>query len=265
AVQMPDGGSKAQAESDQTHTDEPSRNTDDVASRDSDRGQVQAGGPGQATPAPGPTTLPLPTPSAPQSTTERMKVRFDLAANLSLSGKFDIVPGKAGSPGTSGRTYTYRVEVEQGLALDGALFADAVQQTLNDPKSWAHDGKTFVRTDASSADFVIRLASPGTTHRLCGAVGLDTSQDNVSCDAAGFPWVVINAWRWAQGSPTFGDEMLAYRQMLINHEVGHRLGHGHETAACQAGGLAPVMMQQTKSLNADDGDVCKPNAWPYPS
>ena len=118
---------------------------------------------------------------------------------------------------------------------------------------------------SAPADFVIRLASPGTTHKLCGAAGLDTSIQNVSCDAAGSPWVVINAWRWAQGSPTFGDEMVAYREMLINHEVGHRLGRNHETAACMANGLAPVMMQQTKTLDADNGTVCKPNAWPYPA
>jgi hypothetical protein len=155
------------------------------------------------------------------------------------------------------------VEIEQGLPLDGGLFADAVQQTINDPKSWSHDGKTFARTDGPTADFVIRLASPGTTGRLCGSVGLDTVGENVSCDAAGTPWVVINAWRWAQGSPTFGDEMLAYREMLINHEVGHRMGHNHEYS-CLPNGLAPVMMQQTKTLQPTSGQACRPNAWPYP-
>ena len=39
---------------------------------------------------------------------------------------------------------------------------------------------------------------------------------------------MINAYRWAQGAETYGDAaMHAYRQMLINHEVGHRLGHNH--------------------------------------
>ncbi|WP_343230837.1 DUF3152 domain-containing protein [Yinghuangia seranimata] len=263
-VQMPDSGASAQAGgSDTAHPhDQPTRVTDQPASRDNDRGQV--GVPNAATSSgSGPTTLPMPTPSAPLTTTERMKVRFDLDAKLSLSAKFDIVPGKVAAPG-SGKTYTYRVETEQGLGLDGDLFAAAVQQTLNDPRSWAHDGKTFARTDASNADFVIRLASPGTTNKLCGAAGLDTSIQNVSCDAAGTPFVVINAWRWAQGSPTFGDEMVGYRQMLISHEVGHRLGHNHEYS-CRPDGLAPVMMQQTKTVTASNGQECKPNPWPYPA
>lgn len=140
-----------------------------------------------------------------------------------------------------------------------------MQQTLNDSRSWANGNKkSFARTDGATADFVIRLASPGTTHRLCNAAGLDTSIQNVSCDAGGAPWVVINAWRWAEGSPTFGDDMLGYRQMLINHEVGHRLGRNHETEACLPGGFAPVMMQQTKTLEADNGLMCTPNPWPYP-
>lgn len=275
-MQMPDGGSEAQAKGDTAHTDDPTRRTDDVASRDSERPQVQAAVPGQVTPnpqsstaAPGPTDLPLPTPDKPLTTTERMKVRFGLDERLALGGKFEVVPGKAAAPAKAaagGRNYTYRVEIEQGLGLDGALFADAVQQTLNDARSWAHDNKkTFARTDAGTADFVIRLASPGTTHKLCSAAGLDTSIQNVSCDAGGTPWVVINAWRWAQGSPTFGDDMVGYRQMLINHEVGHRLGRNHETEACLPGGFAPVMMQQTKTLEADNGLTCKANPWPYPA
>lgn len=273
AFQMPDGNSSAQASGDSAVTDDQPRATDDAASRDSDRPQVQGGVPPKAFPVPSattqaasPTAIPVPTPSAPLTLTDRMKVRFALDATLSLSGKFETVPGRAGSAGSSGvKTTTYRVEIEQGLALDGKLFAEAVQQTLNDQRSWARDNRVFVRTDAQQADFVIRLASPGTTHRLCAAAGLDTSIQNVSCDAGSSPWVVINAWRWAQGSPTFGDEMVAYREMLINHEVGHRLGRNHETASCLPNGLAPVMMQQTKTLEADNGQACRPNAWPYPA
>ncbi|MFD8737180.1 DUF3152 domain-containing protein [Streptomyces sp. NPDC059618] len=202
--------------------------------------------------------------AAPLTYDQQMARTYPLGAKLKGSGKFEVVPGTAKAPG-KGHKYTYRVDIEQGLGLDGALFADAVQKTLNDSRSWAHDGaRTFERVDSGKPDFVITLASPGTTAEWCAKSGLDTTEDNVSCDSASTERVMINAYRWAQGSKTygFGDKIHAYRQMLINHEVGHRLGYGH--VSCQKDGdLAPVMQQQTKFLD-HDGIHCLPNSWPYP-
>ncbi|MFJ8359155.1 DUF3152 domain-containing protein [Streptomyces sp. NPDC093984] len=193
---------------------------------------------------------------------QAMDRTYPLSATLKGPGTFSAVPGTAKAPGT-GRKYTYRVDVENGLGLDGELFAQAVQKTLNDERSWAHNGaRTFERIHSGKPDFVITLASPGTTAAWCAKSGLDTAEDNVSCDSASTERVMINAYRWAQGSTTYGDEIHAYRQMLINHEVGHRLGYGHVT--CDKNGeLAPVMQQQTKFLD-HDGIHCRPNPWPYP-
>ncbi|MFS8198633.1 DUF3152 domain-containing protein [Streptomyces sp. CWNU-52B] len=193
---------------------------------------------------------------------QQMAVKYPLAADLEGGRKFEAVPGLDKAPG-KGRKYTYRVDVEKALGLDGELFAQAVQKTLNDQRSWAHDGgRTFERISSGKPDFVITLASPGTTAFWCAKSGLDTTQDNVSCDSAATDRVMINAYRWAQGSETYGDKMYAYRQMLINHEVGHRLGFGHVSCSVD-GGLAPVMQQQTKFLN-HDGITCRPNPWPFP-
>ncbi|MGW5538504.1 DUF3152 domain-containing protein [Streptomyces sp. NPDC004009] len=193
---------------------------------------------------------------------QKMARTYPLSADLRGSGKFDAVPGLDKAPG-KGQKYTYRVDIERGLRLDGALFAEAVQKTLNDDRSWAHDGaRTFERVSSGKPDFVITLASPGTTAKWCAKSGLDTTEDNVSCDSASTERVMINAYRWAQGSVTYGDKIHAYRQMLINHEVGHRLGHGHVTCD-KDGELAPVMQQQTKFLD-HDGIHCRPNPWPYP-
>ncbi|MEV0239081.1 DUF3152 domain-containing protein [Streptomyces sp. NPDC050674] len=201
--------------------------------------------------------------AAPLTYDEKMGRTYPLGAELKGSGKFDAVPGIAKAPG-AGQKFTYRVDVEQGLGLDGALFAEAVQKTLNDPRSWAHNGaRTFERVYSGKPDFVITLASPGTTAEWCAKSGLDTTQDNVSCDSAATERVMINAYRWAQGSETYGDGKIhAYRQMLINHEVGHRLGYGHVTCD-KDGDLAPVMQQQTKFLD-HDGVHCRANPWPYP-
>ena len=193
---------------------------------------------------------------------QKMDKKYPLGAKLKGPDKFDAVPGVDKAPG-KGRKYTYRVDVEQGLGLDGTLFAQAVQKTLNDKRSWAHNGaRTFERIYSGKPDFVITLASPGTTATWCAKSGLDTTEDNVSCDSAATERVMINAYRWAQGSSTYGDKMYAYREMLINHEVGHRLGYGHVTCD-KDGELAPVMQQQTKFLD-HDGIHCLANPWPYP-
>ncbi|WP_406298355.1 DUF3152 domain-containing protein [Embleya sp. NBC_00888] len=262
-LQMPDEGTSSQASGDdQAGPGAAPRPTDQAASRSSDRDPVAQGGA---------SSLPLPTPASP-TTTDQLTVRFPLDPKLGLSGSFDTVPGKEAAPGP-GRKYTYAVEIEQGLQLDGELFATTVQKTLNDKRSWATGGLTFERTDNSpKADFVVRLASPQSVHKACTPLVGDTSADNVSCDAYGTRYVMINAWRWAQGSTAYGDDIVGYRQMLINHEVGHRLGHNHEKS-CGAGGigsnLAPVMMQQTKTRVASEGamkgETCEANPWPYPT
>lgn len=200
---------------------------------------------------------------APLSYEQKMATAYPLAPELKGSGRFETVPGTAKAPG-KGHKYRYRIDIEKGLGLDAGLFAEAVQKTLNDDRSWAHDGAmTFERVSSGDPDFVITLASPGTTGAWCEKSGLDTTEDNVSCDSAATERVMINAYRWAQGSSTFGPKRLfAYRQMLINHEVGHRLGHNH--VSCRTpGALAPVMQQQTKSLDVG-GIKCRPNAWVYP-
>ncbi|MEU6734525.1 DUF3152 domain-containing protein [Streptomyces physcomitrii] len=195
---------------------------------------------------------------------EKMATVFPLDAKLDGPGDFEAVPGFAKAPG-KGQLFRYRIDVEKGLGLDSRLFATAVQKTLNDERSWAHGGgRTFERVSSGTPDFVITLASPGTTADWCAKSGLDTTQDNVSCDSAATDRVMINAYRWAQGAETFGDKLIhPYRQMLINHEVGHRLGFNHVTCT-RDGALAPVMQQQTKFLSYE-GISCKPNAWVYPN
>ncbi|MFJ5264072.1 DUF3152 domain-containing protein [Streptomyces sp. NPDC088387] len=244
AGQIDDGGDDDAVQS-QSATDQ-ARDARDPASRSDER--------------PTPTEPPAP---VPLTYDQMMAKTYPLSASMDGPGKFDAIPGIAKAPG-DGQKFTYRVDVEKGLGLDGTLFAQAVQKTLNDERSWAHDGaRTFERIYSGNADFVITLASPGTTAEWCAKSGLDTTVDNVSCDSASTERVMINAYRWAQGSETYGDEEIhAYRQMLINHEVGHRLGFSHVTCD-KDGDLAPVMQQQTKFLDYD-GIHCLPNAWAYP-
>ncbi|WP_107451547.1 DUF3152 domain-containing protein, partial [Actinacidiphila rubida] len=214
--------------------------------------------------APVRTATPSATVTAAPTYDQLMDRQYPLDPKLSLTGAFSTVPGHQAAPG-KGKVMTFRVDVEKGLPLDPRLFSDTVFTTLNDPRSWGHGGSmTFERVSTGHADIVVTLASPGTTARWCAKSGLDTSVENVSCDAASTPRTMINAYRWAQGAATYGpSRMHEYRQMLINHEVGHRLGHSH-VGCPKEGALAPVMMQQTKFLSLDGGPTCKPNAWPFP-
>ncbi|UED84322.1 DUF3152 domain-containing protein [Streptomyces profundus] len=196
---------------------------------------------------------------------ELMETTFPLDPDLTGSGELVPVAGSEPAADPDARTLLrYRVDVEEGLGIDAEFFAEVVHRTLSDERSWGNAGERgFARVSEGDYDFVVTLASPGTTADWCARSGLDTTEDNVSCNSSSTERVMINAWRFAQGSETYGDEIADYRRMLVNHEVGHRLGYGH--AVCPGeGALAPVMMQQTKFLSID-GVTCAPNAWPHPN
>ena len=155
----------------------------------------------------------------------------------------------------SGPLKTYRVEVETGTGQGAPAFAAAVDATLADPASWAGQGLwSFQRVDTDDVDFVIRLANSATVDEVCAAAGLDT-RGYVSCRSGHF--VMVNLDRWMSAVPDYRGDIALYRHYVINHEVGHQLGYGHQ--ACPGPGLlAPVMQQQTLGLKG-----CLANGWPY--
>ena len=148
----------------------------------------------------------------------------------------------------------YVVEVEGGLGVDPAAFAREVEQVLGDPRSWGAGGRRALqRVDGGDVAFRVALASPATTDRLCAPL---RTNGYFSCGTGGR--AVLNSARWLTGADAYPASLAAYRQYLVNHEVGHLFGRGHEP--CPGPGQpAPVMMQQTKGL-----DGCTPVSWPYP-
>ena len=167
------------------------------------------------------------------------------------SGRLLVVPGTTPAP-RNAPSMRVRVEVEEGIGADGPAFAAFVLDTLNDDRSWGHGGAlTFARTDGP-ADIRVILASPATSARLCAPA---ETRGTMSCGGA--DRAVLTMFRWMNGIPDYGTDRTAYRHYLVNHEVGHVLGHAH--TYCDPGHLAPVMVQQTKGLHG-----CLPNAWPFP-
>jgi hypothetical protein len=161
----------------------------------------------------------------------------------------------AGGPvaGSSGTLLRYRVAVEQGITgITPAAFARAVSAVLSDPRSWTGTGAWQLQPvpDGAPYDFTIALVTPATRDVLCQ----DGDDRYTSCRKGDL--VVLNVARWVGGAPSFGNDLVGYRQYMVNHETGHLLGYGHELCA-RPGVLAPVMQQQTLGLHG-----CLPNSWP---
>ncbi|WP_430498153.1 DUF3152 domain-containing protein [Micromonospora trifolii] len=188
------------------------------------------------------------------------------------------VPGAVPSAGTGGFGYDarsgpvlgragelrrYRVAVESGSDEDAAEFAQAVETALAGPGSWVDSGRLRLQQvpGAAPRDFTVYLATARTAGRMCARGGVDIrigGRPYTSCRAPG--QVIINLDRWRLSVPHFvsaGVPLTVYRTYVINHEVGHQLGHRHERCP-GAGRPAPVMMQQTLFLNG-----CRVNPWPY--
>lgn len=161
------------------------------------------------------------------------------------TGRLVTVPGTDGP--VDGR-YDFEVQVEEGLPIQERDFAAQVTDVLNDRRSWPG---SFHRTHGSGVDFTVVLASPELTDQLCAPL---VTAGTYSCFMSGRS--VLNWTRWRHGASAYGKDLDRYRIYMIEHEVGHALGHGHATCP-GAGERAPVMMQQTKGVSP-----CLANPWP---
>lgn len=152
------------------------------------------------------------------------------------------------------RSVTYVIATKGNVKADINEFTDVVAQTLNSPLGWSRLGVRFDQV-SSGGQFTIWLAEssevPTFSPSGCDAI--------VSCTVGNN--VIINETRWLNGSDAWngaGGSLSDYRHMVLNHETGHWLGHGHQYCS-GPGQPAPVMQQQTINMQG-----CKPNPWPLP-
>ena len=205
-------------------------------------------------------------------------------------GKLTVARGQD-DPGGDGPKRWVRIEVEDGLPLTPDALAIYVMGVLNDPRGWGADGRvTFARTDGV-ADIRIIFASPTTAGTLCpephdpyvpviGPPDVTVSPSPSvsvgsvpepsptvsptpvvtpvpSCAQQGI--LVVNAYRWAAGVASYGDDRIGARAYLINHFMGHILGES-DTTCTVSGQQANVMVDQEFAI-----EPCVPGAWPNPA
>ena len=157
-------------------------------------------------------------------------------------------------------TYTYCV-ASRGEIGDLTEFANMVFSTLNDPRGWPRAGVIFQEnegadpnTDPNACSMTLTLAAADQMTSFS-----TECSDEYSCRVGND--VIINVDRWnnaTEGWLNAGGTVERYRTMVINHEVGHRLGHLDNELTCPAVNQpAPLMQQQSMDLLG-----CVPNEWP---
>jgi predicted ribosomally synthesized peptide with SipW-like signal peptide len=157
-------------------------------------------------------------------------------------------------PASSSKLLTYSFAVKGNPSSDFEEFKRLATETLNDSRGWARAGVTFLAV-ASGGNFTLWLSESGYVASFYPGVC------TASWSCSNGRNVVINDMRWAGATDSWnnaGGSLRDYRHMVVNHEVGHFLGHRDNERVCAgAGQLAPLMQQQSMNLRG-----CIFNPWP---
>ncbi|MDR1791026.1 MAG: DUF3152 domain-containing protein [Propionibacteriaceae bacterium] len=144
-----------------------------------------------------------------------------------------------GSASGIGKEYRFIIQTEDSLGVDPNEIAQIVADVLNDPRSWAGNGKVqFVLVaDAKQADFAVKVLAR-------------TTPVEVTKKAIKF-----SATLWATKPASFAD-FESYRAYLVNHYVGQVIGKKVKTQCTANAEAAPIMLDQLNNLGA-----CLTNPW----
>jgi len=179
-----------------------------------------------------------------------------LESVLSLNGKIaKVVPSETPDWYKNITTFSYSVQTRGDLTANLDEFKSQVYETLNSNEGWIRLGLRFKQV-STGGDFIMVLAEdvevPSFAPGSCSA--------DWSCRVG--TYIIINQTRWLDATDAWngaGGSLRDYRHMVVNHEVGHWLGHGH-IQCIEAGQPAPIMQQQSIDLRG-----CSFNPWPLDS
>lgn len=151
----------------------------------------------------------------------------------------------------TGRVFTYTVRTD-GTQASLSEFSALASETLNHPRGWSKLGATFKEVPSGGQfNLILAAASRVPSYAPGGCSAEWSCRVGVS--------VIINEMRWNGATPAWnaaGGGLRDYRHMVVNHEVGHWLGHDH-LGCGSPGSLAPIMQQQSIDLQG-----CRFNPWP---
>jgi hypothetical protein len=174
------------------------------------------------------------------------------ALNKSQSYNFRMIS----AAGSHKHTYCTAVKGVGAAGLDD--LAGKLAATYADARGWNDGGTIAFEHVDSGCSYTVWLSAP----QYMTSFG-SICDDYYNCQVGNS--VVVNNDRWEKATDPWnktGRAIEEYRSLIIDHETGHRLGFRDNTSTIcsQPGELAPVMMQQSMSLNG-----CEFNPWPLQS
>lgn len=167
------------------------------------------------------------------------------------------------------KSISIKVSIDKDVSYPIDSFIEELERVLNDERGWKKFGYSFVVINSTlssqtppqskskkskSSKLLVRLSQNATIAKQC----YFDPKTPLSCydPNPDVPEVLINFYRFMEGSVESKLSLQDYKTYVINHEIGHALGRGHSTCPC-VGCLAPVMMQQTLGIGE-----CSPQPWP---
>ena len=147
----------------------------------------------------------------------------------------------------------YKTAVWGTVKADFTDFRAKVNESLNDKRGWSRANLRFVEVKSGYDLTVVLSDGPHLDFPGCSSA--------LSCTDSNRNYVIINDERWRTGTEASRANNMSqrdYQHMVVNHEMGHWLGHHAHATGCSNGGLAPLMLQQSTGLRG----CSSMNAWP---